>query len=139
MTSSWKSRLTVACAAAVSLAVAAPADAAAARADAAGGPTYGAIALSRSTGYIGGGRSADSQSVADGRALMYCRQEGAQDCTIRVRGWDAWLAISTSITGGPYGTGRGKTRQQAVNYAVGYCRYYGGGDACGVSYTLDLT
>ena len=104
-----------------------------------GGPYYGAIALSKGTGYIGAGRSADSQSVADGRALMYCRQRGAQDCTIRVRGWGGWLAISTSITGGPWGTGRGQTRQEAVRHAVGFCRYYGGGDACGVGYRLDLT
>jgi hypothetical protein len=100
--------------------------------------SYGALALSRSTGAFGAGRG-DSESMADARALMYCGRGGAPDCSIKVRGQGEWLAIATSITGGPYGTGRGPTRQDAVGYALDFCRQYGGGDACGLRYALDLT
>ena len=101
---------------------------------------YGAIAYSPSTLVWGAGLATENSSVANGRALGYCRQSTtASDCRVVLSGWNGWEALAVSWTNGPAGWGWAATRDQAELNAKYYCRTSGGGDACGVQVTLDAT
>jgi hypothetical protein len=101
---------------------------------------YGAIAYSPSTLVWGTGLSTESSSVAEGRALGYCRQSTtAGDCRVVLSGWNGWGALAVSWTNGPAGWGWAATREQAELNAKYYCMTNGGGNACGIHTTLNAT
>ena len=94
--------------------------------------TWGAIAISKSTGEVGTSAGKFSESDANGSAVRQCSTNGASDCKVQLTYRNQCSALAASQVDTFFQSS--STEQLAISLVTKVCEQSGGG-ACKVMYT----